>query len=158
MISKKKGLQTSHADFSVSVRWAPLELMGPLLDPLKPTALLKPMGPLKSMGPGVILPPCPPSRCPCSWISKHLSFQLFNTASILIVTPPEKKLSRRPCKLQLNKEIKKGTNSFSSDLTVQLKTLNFITSEPLFCDFSILRTRLFNCFTIIQFLLKTIIL
>ena len=31
----------------------PLELMGPLLGPLKPTAFLKPMGP------GVIVPPCP---------------------------------------------------------------------------------------------------
>ena len=55
MIWKKKGLQVSHADFSVSFRWAPLELMGPL----KPTAFLKPMGP------GVIEPPCPPSRWPC---------------------------------------------------------------------------------------------
>ena len=42
----------------------PLEIMGPLLGPLKPTAFLKPigpfMGPLKSMGPGVIVPPDPP--------------------------------------------------------------------------------------------------
>ena len=35
----------------------PLELMGPLLGPQKPTAFLKPMGPLKSMGPNVIVPP-----------------------------------------------------------------------------------------------------
>ena len=27
----KEGLQASHADFSVSFRWDPLELMGPLL-------------------------------------------------------------------------------------------------------------------------------
>ena len=53
-------LQASHGNFSVSFRWAPLELMGPLLGPLKPTAFLKPMGPQKSMGPGDIVPPCPP--------------------------------------------------------------------------------------------------
>ena len=59
---KKKGLQASHADFSVSFWWASLELIGPLLGPLKPTAFLKPIGLLKSMGPGVIVPP---SRWPC---------------------------------------------------------------------------------------------
>ena len=38
----------------------PLELMGPLLGPLKPTAFLKSMGPLNSMGPWIIVPPAPP--------------------------------------------------------------------------------------------------
>ena len=63
-IPKKKGLQASHADFSVSFRWAPLELMDHLLGLLKPTAFLKPMVPLKSMGPGVIIHPCSPSWRP----------------------------------------------------------------------------------------------
>ena len=32
---------------------------------LKPTTFLKPMGPLNTMSPGVIVPPCPPSRRLC---------------------------------------------------------------------------------------------
>ena len=34
----------------------PFELMGPLLGPLKPTALLKPMGPLSPWAPGSFSP------------------------------------------------------------------------------------------------------
>ena len=60
MISKKKVLQASHADFLESFRWAPFELMGPLLGPLKPGAFLKPTNSPKSMGPGVIVSPCLP--------------------------------------------------------------------------------------------------
>ena len=52
---KKKGLQASHAYFSMTFLWAHLELMGPLLGPLKPTAFLKPMGAL--LGLGVIVSP-----------------------------------------------------------------------------------------------------
>ena len=58
--SQKKVFRASHANLSMSFRWAPLQLMSPRLGPLKPTAFLKPMGPLmgpqKSMCPGVIVP------------------------------------------------------------------------------------------------------
>ena len=80
ILKTKKDLQASHADFSVSFRWSPLELMGPLLGPLKPMAFLKPMrplmGPLKSMGPGVIVPPFPPFSGPDN-TQKHFYDQLF---------------------------------------------------------------------------------
>ena len=71
MISKKKGFQASHADFSVSFRWAPLELMDPLLDPLKPTAFMKPMGPPKVYGTRGHCTHLPPSRWPWARARKH---------------------------------------------------------------------------------------
>ena len=58
----------------MSFRWAPLELMGPLLGPLKP------MGPLKSMGPGVIVPPAPLLGGPDEVWSLHRTQQLSQPA------------------------------------------------------------------------------
>ena len=53
---KKKGLQASHADFSVSFRWAPSRAHGPA----EPDGLPEAHGPPKVHGPRGHSPPCPP--------------------------------------------------------------------------------------------------
>ena len=81
----------------------PLELMGPTLGPLKPTAFLKPMGPLKSMGPGVIVPPCPRnSRRPCTVFSATFIRIKYNTKIRAITYLVEQNPKRLRVSLNLN--------------------------------------------------------
>ena len=61
---KKKGLQASHAHFSVSFRWAPSRAHGPSAAPAEANGLPEAHGPPKVHGPRGYCTPLPPFSAP----------------------------------------------------------------------------------------------
>ena len=73
-LRKKKGLQASHADFSVSFRWAPTRAHGPSAGLAEANGLPEAHGPPKVHGPRGHFPPCPPLGGPAEQTDYSYTF------------------------------------------------------------------------------------